>query len=163
MNTLYTLADCSWDFPRRERLGVKTRSGLCQCSVLGKIDQREFCSLQSGIKAGRRVDSAPQSNRGCRPPDPLHQILCSVFILVTHSFRATSKYCFRGKMVSGTNTSSAHTPSSTLTRFSPSFYIEHFLRARHSPLLDGCVGWSPPGSKTEIKCNESIGGNICGR
>jgi len=90
MNTAYTLADCSQDYPRRERPGVKTRrSGLCQCSVLGKIDQRKFCSLQSGIKAGLRLDSAPQSNRGCR--DPLYQISCSVSILVARSrtFRAT--------------------------------------------------------------------------
>ena len=66
MNTAYALADCSRDYPRRERPGVKTRrSGLCQCSVLGKIDQRKFCSLQSEIKAGLRVDSAPQPNRGC--------------------------------------------------------------------------------------------------
>ena len=59
--------------------------------VLGKKDQRKFCSLQSGIKAGLRVASAPQSNRGCRSPDPLHQISRSVFILVTHfwTFRAT--------------------------------------------------------------------------
>ena len=84
-------AGCSWDYPRREWPGVKTsRSGQCQCSVLGKIDQRKPCSLQSGIKAGLRVDSAPQSSRGCRSPDPLHQISCSVFILVAHSqtFRA---------------------------------------------------------------------------
>ena len=90
MNTAYILADCSWDYPRREEPGVKTRrSGLCQCSVLGKIDQRKFCSLQSGIKAGLRVDSAPQSNRGCR--NPLHEILCSVSIPVARSqtFTAT--------------------------------------------------------------------------
>ena len=82
MNAAYILAECSWDFPRREQPGVETRgSGLCQCGVLGKTDQKEFCSLQSGIKAGRRVDSAHQSNRGCRSPDPLHQIS----YLVTHS------------------------------------------------------------------------------
>ena len=89
-NANTVLADCSQDYPRRERPGVKTRrSGLCQCSVLGKIDQRKFCSLQSGIKAGLRLDSAPQSNRGCR--DPLYQISCSVSILVARSrtFRAT--------------------------------------------------------------------------
>ena len=92
MNTAYVLADCSWDYPRREQPGVKTRrSGLCHGSVLGKKDQRKFCSLPLEIKAGLRVDSAPQSNRGCRSPDPLHQILCSVFILVAHSqaIRAT--------------------------------------------------------------------------
>ena len=82
MNTAYPIADCSQDYPRREHSGIKTRrSGVCQCSVFGKIDQRKFCSLQSEIKSGLRVDSAPQSNRGCRFPDPLHQILCSVFIL----------------------------------------------------------------------------------
>ena len=92
MNTAYTLADCSRDPPTRERPGVKTRrSGLCQCSVLGKIDQGKFCSLQSGVTAGLRVDSAPQSNRGCRPPDPLHQISCSALILIARSWtlRAT--------------------------------------------------------------------------
>ena len=94
MNTAYTLADCSWDYPRREQPGVKTRRyGLCQCSVLGKKGQRKFCSLQLEIKAGLRVDSAPQSNRGCRSPDPLHQISCSVFILDACSwpFRATER------------------------------------------------------------------------
>ena len=37
------------------------------------------------------MDSAPQSNRGCRSPDPLHEISCSVFILVARSrtIRAT--------------------------------------------------------------------------
>ena len=92
MNIAYVLADCSWDYPRREWPGVKTRRcGLCQCSVLGKTDQRKFCSLQLGIKAGLRVDSAPQSNRGCRSPNPLHEISCSVFILVARSrtIRAT--------------------------------------------------------------------------
>lgn len=49
-------------------------------------DQRKSCSVQFGIKAGLRVDSAPQSNRGCRSPDPLHQISCSVFILVARSW-----------------------------------------------------------------------------
>ena len=85
-------SDCSWDYPRRQWPGVKTRRcGLCQCSVLGKTDQRKFCSLQLGIKAGLRVDSAPQSNRGCRSPNPLHEISCSVFILVARSrtIRAT--------------------------------------------------------------------------
>ena len=94
MNTAYALADCSWDYPRREWPGVKTRrSGLCQCSVLGKKDQRKFCSLQLEIKAGLRVDSAPQSNRGCRSPDPLYQISCSVFILdaCSWAFRATER------------------------------------------------------------------------
>ena len=87
MNTAYALADCSWDYPRREWPGVKTRRcGLCQCSVLGKTDQRKFCSLQLGIKAGLRVDSAPQSNRGCRSPDPLQQVSCFVFILIVPSF-----------------------------------------------------------------------------
>ena len=84
MNAAYALADCSQDQPKREWPGVKTRrSGLCQHSVLGKIRSKKSCSLQLGIQAGLRVDSAPQSNRGCRSPDPLHQILCSVFILVT--------------------------------------------------------------------------------
>ena len=32
------------------------------------------------------MDSAPQSNRGCRSPDPLHQIWCSVFILEARSW-----------------------------------------------------------------------------
>ena len=32
------------------------------------------------------MDSAPQSSRGCRSPDPLHQTSCSVFILVTRSW-----------------------------------------------------------------------------
>ena len=50
-----------------------------------KQDLRKSCSLHLGIKAGLRVDSAPQSNRGRRSPDPLHQISCSVFILVAHS------------------------------------------------------------------------------
>ena len=61
--------------------------------VLGKKDQRKFCSLQLEIKAGLRVDSAPQSNRGCRSPDPLHQISCSVFILdaCSWAFRATER------------------------------------------------------------------------
>ena len=85
MNTAYTLADCFRDYPKRKQPGVKTRSGLCQCSVLGKMNQRKFCSLQLEIKAGLTVDSAPQSNRGCRSPDPLHQISCSVFILITRS------------------------------------------------------------------------------
>ena len=85
MKSAYTLADCSQDYPRREWPGVKTRSGLCQRSVLGKIDQRKFCSQQSGIKSGLIVDSAPQSNTGCRFPDPLHQILCCVFILLACS------------------------------------------------------------------------------
>ena len=92
MNTAYTLAHCSQDYPRREWPGVKIRrSGLCQCSVLEKIDQRQFFSLQLEVKAGLRMDSTPQSNRGCRSPDPLHQISCSVFILVAGSrtFRAT--------------------------------------------------------------------------
>ena len=92
MNTAYALADCSRDHPRRKQPGVKTRrSGLCRCSVLGKIDQRKFCSLQSGIKAGLRVDSAPQSNSSCRSPDTLHQISYSVFILVacSRTIRAT--------------------------------------------------------------------------
>ena len=31
------------------------------------------------------MDSAPQSNRGCRSLDPLHQIARSVFILVARS------------------------------------------------------------------------------
>ena len=118
MNTAFVLADCSQDFPGREWPGVKTsRAGLCQCSVLGKKDQRKFCSLQLEIKAGLREDSAPQSNRDCGYPDPLHQILSSVFILVAHSrtFKATSRYCFRGKVGNGTNSPSAHTPSSTLT------------------------------------------------
>ena len=92
MNTAYTLADCFRDYPKRKQPGVKTRSGLCQCSVLGKMNQRKFCSLPLGIKAGLRVDSEPQSNRECRSPDPLHQISCSVFILIAHSwtFRATT-------------------------------------------------------------------------
>lgn len=65
-NTAYALADCSQDYPRRKQPGVKTRrSGLCQCSVLGKMDQKKFCSLPLGIKAGLRVDSEPQPNRGC--------------------------------------------------------------------------------------------------
>ena len=43
MNTAYTLADCSGDYPRREQPGGEIRkSGLCQCGVLGKIDQRKF-------------------------------------------------------------------------------------------------------------------------
>ena len=68
MNTAYTPADCSQDYPRREWPGVKTRrSGLCQCSVLGKIDQRKLCSLQLGIKAGLRVDSAPQPIEAAGP------------------------------------------------------------------------------------------------
>ena len=84
-----------WLFPRPSHEGTAwgetRRSGLCQCSVLGKIDQGKFCSLQSGVTAGLRVDSAPQSNRGCRPPDPLHQISCSALILVARSWtlRAT--------------------------------------------------------------------------
>ena len=66
MNTAYALAHCSQDYPRREWPGVKTRrSGLCQCSVLGQMDQKKFCSLPLGIKAGLRVDSEPQPNRGC--------------------------------------------------------------------------------------------------
>ena len=92
MNTAYALAHCSQDYPRREWPGVKIRrSGLCQCSVLEKIDQRQFFSLQLEVKAGLRMDSTPQSNRGCRSLDPLHQISCSVFILVAGSrtFRAT--------------------------------------------------------------------------
>ena len=86
-------SDCSWDYPRREWPGVKTRRcGLCQCSVLGKTVQRKFCSLQLGIKAGLRVDSAPQSSRRCRSPDPLHQSSWSVFILIARSrtIRATT-------------------------------------------------------------------------
>ena len=97
MNTAYALADCSWDYPRREWPGVKTRrSGLCQCSVLGKIRSKKSCSLQPGVKAGLKVDSAPQSFKGCRSPDPLHQISCSVFILVACSWmiRATVT-CYR--------------------------------------------------------------------
>ena len=89
---LHALSDFSREFPRRERLGVKTRRcGLCQYSVLEKKDQRRFCSLQSGIKAGLRVATASQSNSGCRSPDPLHQISCFVFIFIAHSwtFRAT--------------------------------------------------------------------------
>ena len=88
---LHALAGCSRGFPRREWPGVKTRSRLYQCNVLGKTDQKKFSSLQSGIKAGLRVDSAPQSNKGCWSPDPLHQISCFIFILVAHSwtFRAT--------------------------------------------------------------------------
>ena len=87
INIAYALADCSWDYPRREWPGVKTRrSGLCQYSVLGKIHQRKCCSLQLGIKAGLRVGSAPQSSRGCRSPDPSHQISWSVFILIAHSW-----------------------------------------------------------------------------
>ena len=82
MNTAYTLADYSRDHPTRERPGVKTRSGLCQCSALGKIDQGKFCSLQSGATAGLTVDSAPRSSRGCRPPGPLHQVSSSVFLLL---------------------------------------------------------------------------------
>lgn len=68
------------------------RSGLCQRSVLGKIRAKESCGLQLGIKAGPRVDSVPQSNRGCRPPGPLHQISCYVFFLVTrfHTIRTTA-------------------------------------------------------------------------
>ena len=70
MNTAFALADGSRDFPRREWPGVKTRrAGPCQCSVLGKKDQRKFCSLQLEIKAGLRVDSEPQSNRDCGYPD----------------------------------------------------------------------------------------------
>ena len=70
MNPAFALADGSRDFPRREWPGVKTRrAGLCQCSVLGKKDQRKFCSLQLEIKAGLRVDSEPQSNRDCGYPD----------------------------------------------------------------------------------------------
>ena len=92
MNPAYTLADCSQDCPRRERPGVKTRrSGLCQHSVLGKIRSKKSCSLQLGIQAGLRVDSAPQSNRGCRSPDPLHQILCSVFIFIACSWTFRAK------------------------------------------------------------------------
>ena len=38
------------------------------------------------------MNSAPQSNRGYRSPDPLHQILCLFFILIAHSqaIRATT-------------------------------------------------------------------------
>ena len=46
MNTACAHVDYSRDYPNRERPGVKTRrSGLHQCSVLGKIDHRKFCSL----------------------------------------------------------------------------------------------------------------------
>ena len=37
------------------------------------------------------MDSAPQSNRGCRSPDPLHQILCSVFIFIACSWTFRAK------------------------------------------------------------------------
>ena len=39
------------------------------------------------------MDSAPQSNRGCRSPDPLQQILCSVFILVARSCTVKATIC----------------------------------------------------------------------
>ena len=117
MNTAYALADCSQDYPRREWPGVKTRrSELCQCSVLGKIDQRlgqrQFCSLQLEIKAGLRMDSTPQSNRGCISLDPLHQILCSVFILVAGSrtFRATRSLGWENPLEEGMATPSSFLP-----------------------------------------------------
>ena len=68
------VAGCSWDYPRREWPGVKTgRSGLCQCSVLGKIDQRKSCSLQSGIKAELSGLCTSVQER-LQVPDPCHQI-----------------------------------------------------------------------------------------
>ena len=35
---------------------------------------KKSCSLHLATKAGLRVDSASQYNRGCRSPDPLLQI-----------------------------------------------------------------------------------------
>ena len=49
------------------------------------------------------MDSAPQSHRGCRSPDPLHQISCSVFILVALSWTIRATPTDIGNLISGSS------------------------------------------------------------
>ena len=95
--------------------------------------------------------SAPQSHRGCRFPDPLHQILCSFFFLLSRSrtIRATGPQYFTHYE------SEVNVTQSCLTLCNPTNYTVHgIFQARILELVafHFSRGSSQPGNRTRDSC-----------
>lgn len=80
MNAAYALVP---RLAQKEHQGKTKETGLCQCSVLGKIRSKKVLQSVIRIKLTQRR-TLHQSKAGCSP-DQSHQILRSVFILFTFS------------------------------------------------------------------------------